>query len=83
MARKPKKDKQVRIEPGTPEMEMLLQAGYPFTIKEAEVIVKEYEAGATHLMSEAKLARAMLEAYKAKPQVISETPGWERKKVPT
>ena len=65
-----------RIKPGTPEMESFLAVGYGMEIKEAELIVKEREANpASHPYELYSKARAMLAAYKAKPQVISNKPG--------
>jgi len=80
---KSKKDIPLRIKPKSPEMEALLQAGYPFTIVEARRIVKEYEAGATHLMADAKQAAAMIAAYDNTAKVTTAVePGWKRSRVP-
>jgi hypothetical protein len=69
----------ISIKPGTPEMEAFLQAGYPFSIEEAERIVKERSTSpATIPYERYTAAQAMLAAYKAKPQVISKRQPWVR-----
>jgi hypothetical protein len=67
------------IKPSTPQMEALLQAGYGMTVKTAETIIKERDADPVRWPLERyEAAQAMLEAYKAKPQVISTRPRWQR-----
>ena len=67
------------IKPGTPEMESLLQAGYPFSLEEAKRLVEERRVNPASVSYErARDADAMLQAYKAKPIAISKRPGWHR-----
>lgn len=77
------KDKPMRIKPKSPEMEALLQAGYSFTIQNARRIVKEYEAGATHLMEKADQAKAMIAAYESTAKIATSTrKPWSRSPQP-
>ena len=70
---------QPNIQPNTPQMEALLQAGYGMTVKTAEKIIKERDADPVRWPLERyEAAQAMLEAYKAKPPVISTRPRWQR-----
>lgn len=65
------------IKPGTPEMEAYLGAGYGMSIKEAEAIVAEWEKDhKAWPLEEMRKARAMLEAYRAKPVAIDRSPAW-------
>ena len=69
------------IKSGSPEMETLLQAGYPFSIDEAKRLVEDRKTNPGAVPYEkATAASAMLEAFKAKPQVISKRPAWKRTK---
>jgi hypothetical protein len=69
------------IKPGTPEMEMLLQSGYPFSVDEAKRIIKEREANPASVPYERYVqADAMVKAYTAKPIAIDKMPGWKRQK---
>ena len=70
------------VEPGTPQAEALLAAGYNMTIEEAQQIIAE-RAKDPHLWpwEDFKAAKAMIEAYTAIPQVISKRQGWKRSKV--
>jgi hypothetical protein len=76
-----KKDIPMTIKPKTPEMERLLATGYGMTIEQAKAHKKAYDEGATHLVDKAEKADAMLQAYEAKPQVISEREPWQRSRV--
>ena len=70
---------QPHVKPGTVQMEALLQAGYGMTVKEAETILKERADDPVRWpLEEARKAEALLAAYKAKPQVISTRPRWQR-----
>jgi len=72
-------DAQPKIKPGTAQMEALLQAGYKMSVKTAEAIIKERDADpARWPLERYEAAQAMLEAYKAKPQVISTRQRWQR-----
>lgn len=77
------KNKISHIQPGTPEMEAFLQAGYPgMTVVKAKQIIKERkENPALWPYEQLEKAEAFLAAYEGKVQVISTTPGWKRKKV--
>jgi hypothetical protein len=69
-----------KIEPGTPEMEAFLSVGYGgMSVATAQKIIAERDKD-PHLwpFEEYQKAKAFLEAYNAKPQVISQTPGWKR-----
>lgn len=82
MAKRKRVDPRVpthRIEPGTPEMEGLLQAGYGMDIKRAQAIVEKAEGGdSTLLVSELyQKAKAMLEAFNARPVAVSTKPAWK------
>jgi len=67
------------VEPGTPQAEALLAAGYGMTIEEAQQIIDERKLD-PHLwpMEDYKRAKAMIEGYTASPQVIATRPGWKR-----
>ena len=70
---------QPHVKPGTAQMEALLQAGYGMTVKTAETIIKERDADPVRWpLEKYEAAQALLEAYKAKPQVISTRPRWQR-----
>ncbi len=70
------------IQPGTVEMELMLQAGYPdMTVVKAKQIIKERtENPMLWPYSELQRAEAFLAAYNGKAQVISTRKGWKRKK---
>jgi hypothetical protein len=70
------------IKPGSPEHLALLEGSYGLTLKEAETIVADWEKDhQAYPLEEVRRARAMIEAAKAKPQVIDQTPGWKRQRV--
>jgi len=49
------------------------------TVKTAETIIKERDADPVRWpLEKYEAAQALLEAYKAKPQVISTRPRWQR-----
>ena len=67
-------DKKImKIEPGTPQMEQMLQAGYPgMSVAKAKTILKERKETPTLWPYEvAQQAEAFLEAYSATPRAIS------------
>jgi len=69
---------QPMIKPGTPEMEILLGSGYGgMTVDKAETIIKERKTS-PHLWPHEMMekAKAFLEAYTAKSQVISTRSPW-------
>ena len=71
----------MRIEPGTPEMEAFLGAGYGMSIKDAEQIIRERDENPlVHPYERYVDAKAFLQAYTATPEVISTTPGWKRER---
>ena len=60
---------QRNVQPGTPEMEALLQAGYGMTIEEARKIIKERDEDPVRWpLEEYRKAQAMLAAYTAGPK---------------
>ena len=66
---------------GSPEHDVLLEAGYGMTVAEAELIIKERkENPLSHPYERAQAAMAMLEARKAKPIPIDTDPGWKRQR---
>lgn len=71
------------VQPKTKEMENLLGSGYGgMTVEKAKTIIKE--RGENPLLWPYEMyekAKAFLEAYEAKPQVIDTQPGWKRKQV--
>ena len=70
---------QPHIKPKTKAMEALLMAGYGMSIATAEQIIKERKDNPQSWPFEKyEAAMAMIEAYKATPQVISTRPGWKR-----
>ncbi|MEZ4591832.1 MAG: hypothetical protein R3D55_11930 [Chloroflexota bacterium] len=71
------------IQPGTPEMESLLRAGYPdMTVKKAETIIKERKANPQSWPYEQlERAEAFLAAYNTGATVVAQNPGWEREDV--
>lgn len=73
-------DAQPNIKPKTPEMESLLQAGYPgMTVPLAERVVKEWETDPRRWpFEEMQKAQAFLAAYEAQPVVSSLREGWKR-----
>jgi len=71
------------IEPGTQEMELLLQAGYDMTIDEAKQILREYKENIlAHDRQTVKNAKAVLAAFTSKASVTSTTPAWKRGPTP-
>ena len=79
--RRKNKSEETRILPGTPEAEVHLGAGYKMTIVEAKQIIAERkENPLVHPYERYVDAKAFLQAYMAKPEVISTTPGWKRKR---
>lgn len=67
------------ILPETKEMELFLSAGYPFSVEEAEEIIKARKTNpASYPYEVEKNARAFLEAYRSKPVAIDTEPGWKR-----
>lgn len=71
---------QPQIKPGTKGHANFLAAGYGMTIEEAETIIKERDDNPMRWpLEEYRKAKAMLAAYKAKPQVISTTPAWRQR----
>jgi len=80
---KQEKPKHTLIKPKTKEMEALLQAGYQMTIEEAkEIITLREKDPSLYPYDVYQQAKAMIEAYDAKPRAISKTPGWVRKPKP-
>ena len=74
--------KQNYVKPGSKEHLMMLEQGYGMTLKEAEIIVKDWEANhQAYPLTEVRKAQAMIEAAKAAPIVISKKPGWKRQRV--
>jgi hypothetical protein len=72
----------IEIKPKTKEMEAHLQTGYPMSIEEARRRIKQREADPSSIPYEKYAeAIAMVEAYNAKPKVISKTKGWKRKPI--
>lgn len=71
------------VRPGTPEMERLLQVGYPdMTVETANQIIRERaENPQTWPFEELKKAKAFLAAYKTPSRPISTDPGWKREPV--
>lgn len=79
---KEEKAKLVKILPGTPEMEVFLQSGYPdMTEEKAETIIRERKENPA-LWPYAMLERAQnfLAALKATPRAVDTTPHWVRDK---
>ena len=67
------------IQPGTKEMADYLSVGYGMTLEEARQIIKERDADPhVHPYDQYRKAKGFLEAYNAKPEVISTRPGWKR-----
>jgi len=69
------------IQPGSQAMDDLLAVGYGMSVAEARTIIKERDENPhSWPYEEYKKAKAMLAAFEAEPQVISETPGWVRQR---
>lgn len=68
------------IQPGTPEMEQFLQAGYGnMTVEEARRILKVREENPFYYPYEvAQKAKAFLAAYESRPVAVDTEPGWKR-----
>jgi len=65
------------IKPGSAEHEAMLQAGYGMTIEEAKKIIKERDENPqTWPLEEYRKAQAMIEAFGAKPEVLSTKEPW-------
>jgi len=65
------------IKPGTPEMAEYLAAGYQMTIDEAEAIIADWEKDhRSWPLEEVRKARAMLAAYQASPEPVSNRSAW-------
>ena len=65
------------IKPGTPEMEHYLSIGYGMTMEEAEAIVGDWQKDhQSWPLEEVRKARAMIAAYHAKPEPVSNRPAW-------
>lgn len=70
------------IEPGTPEMEAMLQAGYPgMTVDRAKQIITERAKNPQAWpLERAEQAQAYLDAYGSKARPVSTDPGWHRQR---
>ncbi len=68
------------IQPGTPEMEQYLQAGYGgMTVEQAKHIIKTRNENPFYYPFEMEVkAKAFLAAYEAVPVAVDTTPGWKR-----
>lgn len=66
------------IQPGTPEMEAYLRTGYGISIEVARKIVDEWENNPQSKwpIERYEQAKAMLAAYEASPEPVSERPAW-------
>lgn len=71
------------IKPETPEMEVLLQGGYPdMSVKRANAIITERKANPQSWpYAQLERAEAFLAAYKATPRPVATNPGWKREPV--
>jgi len=70
---------QPHVKPKTKALEALLMSGYGFGIEEAGKIVAERDKDPQAWpLTEYRKAQAMLEAYEAKPRVISTRVAWHR-----
>ena len=68
---------QPKVKPGTQAHADLLATGYGMTVEEAQQMIAEREANPqTWPFDEVKKAKAMLAAFKAKPEVISTRLPW-------
>lgn len=71
------------IKPGSKEHQILLESGYGMTVDEAKQIIELRQSDpATYSIDDVRKARAMLEAFKATPKIISKKPGWVRDNTP-
>ena len=68
------------VSPSTPEMELLLQGGYPdMSVKRANAIIKERQANPQSWPYEQQeRAEAFLAAYNTPSKAVSKLPGWKR-----
>lgn len=76
------KPKLLKIEPGTKEMEVFLQAGYPeMTEEKANTIIAERKENPS-LWPYAMLekAQSFLAAFNSRPRAVDTTPHWVREK---
>jgi len=75
------RSKMSKYPPGSEALKSLIVSAYGMDFEQAETILKERpENPALWPYEEYQKAKAMMAALHTKPQVVSDKPGWKRKK---